>query len=256
MNKQIIYDYPTRIFHWLFAALFVVAFMIAKSIDDDNPVFTYHMLAGLLLSGLVTLRIIWGFIGTRYARFTSFVLRPSELLEYLKGVLTGDKKRWTGHNPASSWATLVMLVSALLLGATGFLMTTGSKETFEDIHEIFANIFLVTVLLHIAGVLLHALRLKDGIFFTMFNGKKEKIDNMQTITSQKPIAALSLMIIMGIFTGYLIKNYNETNGELNLFGKVLTLGENEEENDVKDNAGAEKEDDDHNENEESEDDDD
>ena len=77
MRKQLIYDLPTRIFHWGFAGLFVFVIFIAKTVDDENPVFSYHMLAGLMLGGLVTLRIIWGFFGTKYARFSSFALHPA-----------------------------------------------------------------------------------------------------------------------------------------------------------------------------------
>ena len=115
MRKQLIYDLPTRIFHWAFAGLFVFAFFIAKTVDDENPVFSYHMLAGLMLGGLVTLRIIWGFLGTNYARFSSFALHPKDLIQYLTGILSGNKKRWAGHNPTSSWAALIMMASALML---------------------------------------------------------------------------------------------------------------------------------------------
>jgi len=229
MRKQLIYDLPTRIFHWGFAGIFVFAFYIAKTVDDENPAFSYHMLAGLMLGGLVTLRLIWGFVGTKYARFSSFALHPKDLVSYVKGILTGSKKRWPGHNPASSWSTFIMLGSAMMLAITGVLMTSGAKETFEDIHELFANAFLVTVLLHIAGVSLHALRHQDGIALTMVHGKKEEAEGHFEISGHKPIVALLLIVLMGVFGGYLAKNYDTTTSELNLFGKSLSLGENEKE---------------------------
>lgn len=229
MRKQLIYDLPTRIFHWGFAGLFVFAFFIAKTVDDENPVFSYHMLAGLMLGGLVTLRIIWGLFGTKYARFSSFALHPKDLIQYLKGILGGNKKRWPGHNPASSWAALIMMGSAMMLALSGILMTTGYKESFEDIHELFANAFLVTVLLHIAGVVLHALRHQDGIALTMINGKKEEIKENSEISGHKPVAALLLIVLMGAFGGYLAKNYNTSTNQLNFFGRSLSLGEDEKE---------------------------
>lgn len=227
MRKLLIYDLPTRIFHWGFAALFVFAFFIAKTVDDENPIFSYHMLAGLMLGGLVTLRLIWGIVGTKYARFSSFALHPKYLFEYMKGILSGDKKRWAGHNPASSWAAIIMIGSALMLAVSGILMTSGYKESLEDFHELFANIFLITVLLHIAGVLLHGLRHKDGIFLTMVHGKKEKATELFKISGHKPIAAFLLIVFMGIYAGYLFQNFNTSTGQLNLFGRSLALIEND-----------------------------
>lgn len=227
MRKQLIYDLPTRIFHWGFAALFVFAFFIAKTVDDENPVFSYHMLAGLMLGGLVTLRIIWGVLGTKYARFSSFALYPKDLIQYMKGILSGNKKRWAGHNPASSWVALIMMGSALMLALSGILMTTGYKETFEDIHELFANAFLVTVLLHIAGVIIHSLRHQDGIALSMVHGKKAAADEQAEISGQRPVIALLLIILLSGFGSYLYKNYNSNNQELTLLGRTLHLGEEE-----------------------------
>jgi cytochrome b len=239
MQKKLIYDLSTRLFHWVFAALFVFAFFVAKTVDDENPVFSYHMLAGLLLGGLVALRLIWGLLGTKYARFSSFALKPKELILYIKGIFSGSKKRWAGHNPASSWAALVMMGSALMLALSGILMTSGYKESFEDIHELFANAFLVTVLLHIAGVALHALRHRDGIALTMIHGKKAQDEGQFEISGHKPMSAILLIVLMGAYGAYLANNYNSTSKQLNFFGKSLTLGENE-----KGEKGVENDDDD------------
>lgn len=187
------------------------------------------MLAGLMLGGLVVLRILWGFVGTKYARFSSFALHPKDLLHYMKNVMNGNKQTWNGHNPASSWATLIMLFSTIMLALTGILMSSGYKERFEDVHEFFANAFLVTVLFHIAGVLLHAFRYQDGIALTMVHGKKELSDDHTPIPKSKPLASLLLLVLMAAFGASLLKNYNQTTNELNLFGKTLTLGEDEHE---------------------------
>jgi len=225
MKKQLIYDLPTRIFHWVFAGLFVFAFFVAKTVDDEKPAFSYHMLAGVMLGGLVVLRLIWGLIGSKYARFSSFALQPKDLINYIKGTFSGEKKRWAGHNPASSWAAIIMFTSALMLAVTGALMTSGYKEAFEDIHELFANAFLVTVLLHVAGILLHTFRHQDGIIFTMIDGKKDEVEGNSEITGHKSLAALILVVLILSFAGNLINNYDEKNYSLNLFGKKLILGE-------------------------------
>ena len=242
MSKRLIYDLPTRIFHWAFVVLFATSFIVAKTLDDENPLFSIHMIVGFLLGGLTLLRIIWGIAGTRYARFSSFALNPANLMSYVKGVFTGDKKRWIGHNPASSWATVIMFISALMLAVTGYLMTSGQKETFEDIHELFANLFLITALFHIAGVALHAIRHQDGIALTMITGKKSHVSEEFGITNQRPVIAFLIIVLMGTYGNYLYKNYDSNNQKLYFLGKTLQLGENENE-DAYDGKENEKNDD-------------
>lgn len=226
MEQQLVYDLPIRIFHWAFALLFTCSFLIAKTIDDENPIFSYHMILGLILGSLVLLRIIWGILGTKYARFSSFILRPSELISYVKNIFSQDQKLWVVHNPASSWAALVMMVSAIVLALSGILMTTGAKESFEDIHEIFANVFLITVILHITGVLFHSLRHQDGITLAMIHGKKQNINKHLGISHSQLAPAFIFLIFITLFSSYLITHYDSSSQQLNLFGKTLFLGEN------------------------------
>jgi cytochrome b len=226
MRTHQVYDLPTRLFHWLFAAFFVFAFVVAKNVDDESPVFTWHMLAGMGLSFMVVLRILWGLVGTRYARFAGFDLNPAHLIVYLKGILTGDKTTWTGHNPASSWAALVMLVLALCLGLTGYLMTSGSdKETYEDIHELLANAFLLTVLLHIGGVMFHAVRHRDQIFFAMVDGKKASGDSVEVISDTRHFVGVGFVVAVVGFMTLLAGSYDVQTGKLSLVGQTLQLGD-------------------------------
>lgn len=229
MRQQLVYDLPTRLFHWLFAGLFLTAFVITKIFDDDSPVYSYHMLAGLLLGFLVLLRILWGFVGTKHARFSGFALNPKDLIRYFTGILSGDKKRWAGHNPASSWAAVVMMLMALGLGVTGYLMTSGSnKEAFEDVHEILADGFLVVAVLHVAGVVLHTLRLHEMIGLSMIDGKKEAVPKEQTISSSRPVFGIIMIGLVVVFGLHLFKNYDSQTRNLQLFGTTLQLGENED----------------------------
>jgi cytochrome b len=226
MRNQLVYDLPTRMFHWLFAGLFVTAFLIAKTVDDESPTFSYHMLAGLLLGFTVLLRILWGVVGTKHSKFSSFSLHPKNLVAYFSGILSGDKQRWVGHNPASSWATIAMLCFALGLGLTGYLMASGQKETFEDFHELLANGFLVTVLMHIAGVVVHALRHRDGIAMAMIDGKKRDVPVAEVISNSRPGLALLFVGLVFLFATHLVGNFDSLNRTLNFFGAKLQLGEN------------------------------
>lgn len=229
MEKTKAYDLPTRLFHWLFAGLFVAAFAIAKLTDDESSWFSQHMLLGLLLFAVTVLRVIWGFFGSRYARFSSFPLKPAQLLEYFHGILTGKGKPHFGHNPASSWAALIMIGLALGLGLTGYLMATGYKETFEDVHELLANAFAFIVVAHITGVLLHNLRHQDGIALSMIHGQKMNVDGAKPITNSHPLIAMGMAGIIGLFAFHLYKNYDPTQSTTRVFGVKLQLGENEKE---------------------------
>ncbi|MGZ3746668.1 MAG: cytochrome b/b6 domain-containing protein [Pseudobdellovibrionaceae bacterium] len=228
MKSQLIYDLPTRIFHWLFAGIFLTAFSIANTIDSDSPIFSYHMLAGLILSFLVLLRIFWGIVGTKHARFSGFALKPGDLISYFKGILSGDKKRWAGHNPASSWAALMMMGMALGLGGTGYLMASGpNKEIFEDIHELLANSFIVVVILHVAGIVLHTLRYREMIVLSMVSGKKSGVSSEEGIESSKSGVGTLFIGLLVVFSTYLFKNYDNQARTLQFFGTTLQLGENE-----------------------------
>jgi cytochrome b len=229
MRQHLVYDLPTRLFHWLFAGLFLTGFIIAKTVDDESTWFNYHSLAGLTLGFLVLLRILWGLFGTKHARFSGFALNPTELVNYLKGIMTGNKMRWAGHNPASSWAGLTMMFLALGLAVTGYLMTSGpNKESFEDAHELFANGFIIIVVLHIAGIVLHTFRHKEMIGLSMIDGKKEDVAMDQTISSSKTPFGILLVGLVVAFGLHLFKNYDSQSRSLLFFGTTLELSGNQD----------------------------
>lgn len=227
MRNQLVYDLPLRIFHWLFSALFVLSFLIAKTVDDESPAFSYHMLAGILLGFIVCLRMAWGFWGTKHSRFASFALHPSALIKYFAGMFSGNQARWAGHNPASSWAAITMFGLAIALAITGLFMANGQKEEFEDLHELFANAFLVVALLHIAGLILHALRHQDRIALSMIDGAKSGVQPEAAIGSPRSGIGILFLALTLTFASYLLSNFDSRQGTLNFFGTTLQLSENE-----------------------------
>jgi cytochrome b len=230
--RSLVYDAPTRLFHWLFAGLFLTTFAIANLAGDEAPLFPLHMLAGILLASLVLLRLIWGLVGTRNARFGSFALHPRALFAYLRGVLTGGGARWAGHNPASSWAALLMTTCAVGLAITGLLMTTsGETEAYEEVHEVLANTFAITALLHVAGVVLHTLRCRDGFPRSMVDGRKQDVPEEERISSARPVMALWFLGLMATATFGLWNSYDSQSNTLAMFGATMQLGENEREED-------------------------
>lgn len=223
-----VYDLPTRVFHWIFAGSFITAFTISNIVDDDNLAFSYHMIFGLIMIFSVLMRLIWGGIGSRHARFTDFSLSVSELLTYFKGILTGTNRKWVGHNPASSWAALVMMILALGLGVSGILMASGvAGEILEEVHELLANAFLVVVILHIAGVIMHQLKYKDSIGKSMVTGFKQDLpETTEPVSGHFGFGVFIFLLTVG-FSAYLVQNFDSSSRTLSLFGSQLQLSENE-----------------------------
>ena len=226
--KLKVYDLPTRIFHWAFALCFILAFVISNTVDDESKLFSYHMLVGIVMVFTVVLRIAWGLVGTRYARFSGFVLNPADLFKYLTEILTGKLNRWAGHNPASSWAAIIMIILSLGLGITGYLMVNSpASEFIEELHEILANAFLIPVILHICGIILHTIRHKEFIGLSMISGEKENFSQSDSIhNTHHLIGVLYLLLIIG-FGVYLFRGYNSETGSLSFLSSTYQLHENE-----------------------------
>lgn len=214
----------------MFAILFISAFSITQLVDDDSSVFAYHMMAGFLLGSAVLFRIVWGFIGTPYSRFSHFALKPSDLFGYFKGIAQGGARFWSGHNPASSWAGLGMLGVGLGLWVTGILMVTGEdKFLLVDVHEILAYGFLGLALAHIGGIALHTYMHKDWIGLSMIHGKKPDRGLPTPVSSPKTMVGLLFLVFMILLALKLTTSFDESQGQINLFGKTFQLLELDEE---------------------------
>ena len=99
-KRELVWDLPTRIFHWALAASFTGAYLLS----ENDPLRSIHVMFGYTVLGLVVFRLAWGFAGSRYARFSSLSFRPREALSYLRGLATGRAPDRPGHSPAASWA--------------------------------------------------------------------------------------------------------------------------------------------------------
>ena len=132
------------------------------------------LLLGYTMLGLIGFRLVWGLIGTRYARFSSFLFGPSKVVAYLKSLLTGSPQHYVGHNPAGSWAIYGLLLLGLLSGATGYAVynQTGG-EWLEELHEAAANTMLALVVVHVAGVLVSSLLHRENLVRAMIYGYKK-----------------------------------------------------------------------------------
>lgn len=227
MTTVRVYDLPTRVFHLSFAGLFVTAYAIANSVDDESARFAWHMLAGLMLGVAVLLRLAWGVVGTRHARWSDLSLDPRQLLSYLQGVVAGGGRTWAGHNPASSWAAVAMISLALGMGLSGIAMATGAAEWVEDVHELLANVFLAMALMHVAGVAVHGLRHRDALRTSMLTGCKRHLPVDSAPVPARPFVALLVLAVLAGAGVQLARAYDPATRTLELFGARLALGENE-----------------------------
>ncbi|WP_100657964.1 cytochrome b/b6 domain-containing protein [Alteromonas flava] len=226
MQKVRIYDLPTRLFHGLFALAFITAFGIANFVDDESNVFSFHMLAGLIMGFCIIWRIIWGVVGTRHARWSDFTFAPAKLKHYLAEAYTGRKHSFAGHNPASSWAAVLMILLGILMVTTGCLMILGlGGEIMEEAHELIANTFLLVVVLHIAGIVIHQLQYKDNMHHSMLHGYKRITMPAGSDVVQHKLAGSLFLTITLVFAAYLISNYTVETRTLTVFSQPFVLAE-------------------------------
>lgn len=227
MNPVLIWDLPTRLFHWLLSAGFIAAAVIALAIGEHSPLFPYHAIIGLTIALMVVLRVVWGIVGTRYARFGSFIFGPAAVIEYMQGALIGGGKRHLGHNPGSAVAIFALLALVLALAVTGFMMGQGN-EAIKEVHEILAWTTVGVVVVHVLGVAFHTIRHRENITASMIHGRK-RAGASDAISSAKPIVAVLFLIVAGGWAVGLLRNYNPATQTttLPLLGTSLQLGENE-----------------------------
>jgi cytochrome b len=196
---------------------------------EHSPLFPYHAIIGLTIGLMVVLRVVWGIVGTRYARFGSFFFGPGAVIEYVRGTLIGGGKRHIGHNPGSAVAIFALLALVLALAVTGFMMGQGN-EAIKEVHEILAWTAVGVVVVHVLGVALHTIRHRENITASMIHGKK-RAETSDAISSARPIVAVLLLVIAGGWAVGLLRNYNPATQTttLPLLGTSLQLGENENE---------------------------
>lgn len=183
MQKRIkVWDPAVRLGHWAMGGLVLGAFLTAER-DDWIPV---HTRLGLALLGLVVFRVVWGFVGSRHARFREFVRSPREVLAYAKQYARGEVRAHLGHNPLGGVMVVALLATLLSVTLTGLavylgpewggpltaVLTPSTAHGVKEVHEAAAELLPWLVGFHVAGVVMSSFLERQNLVKGMFTGLK------------------------------------------------------------------------------------
>lgn len=165
-----VWDMPVRVFHWLLVICFAGAWLTSES----ERLAMIHYAFGYTACVLVLVRLVWGVIGTRYARFSQFLKSPKEVIGHFRAMLRGHPHHDVGHNPAGGLVMFALMLLILLIGFTGYLTV---KEFFgnfaSEIHEAVASLVLGLVIVHVIAAIGMSVIEKQNLVRSMVTGKKK-----------------------------------------------------------------------------------
>lgn len=191
-----VWDRGVRSFHWLLVAS--VAGALASGFLDEPWLFDVHVVFGTVIAVLIVLRLVWGFAGTTYARFSSFVCRPSTVLAHARNLACRKAEHHIGHNPLGAMMILGLLAVLVALVVTGIIVLGGvAKEgplaafttfayggTAKEVHEVLAFGLLGLVALHVTGIVVESLRTRENLVRAMLTGaKRARSDSISAPTA-------------------------------------------------------------------------
>ncbi|RIZ66652.1 MAG: cytochrome B [Methylococcales bacterium] len=200
-----VWDILIRIFHWSLVASFIIAYLTST---EKNEIHNY---AGYTVLGLIIFRVVWGFWGSRHARFSNFVTSFSTVVRFVKSLFSKKPKRYMGHNPLGGWMVIAMLITLFMLCYSGIklnalqgggeplalqmpsidlISSAYAKEDIEqflirepdevgedywkEMHAQYFYLMLILIALHLAEVLVSSLLYKENFVKEMWTGKKAK----------------------------------------------------------------------------------
>lgn len=208
MQRTLIWDLPTRVFHWSLATSFALAWLTAES----DAWLTLHVFCGYLMFALVVFRLLWGMVGSHFSRFANFWFAPSQVLAYLNQLRRGQAPRHIGHNPAGSLAIYLLLLLAFGVTVSGVL-TLGAEEQhglaagwfgmaqaklLKNLHEAAATAMLLLVGLHVSGVIFESVMHGENLARAMLDGHK-MAQTPTPKTRRHGALAFTMLLLMLIF---------------------------------------------------------
>jgi cytochrome b len=167
--RVLVWDAPVRLFH----ALMVVCFAGAWLTSDGDRWRLLHVTLGYTMAGLVAFRVLWGGVGTRYARFSNFVRGPAAVGRYVLNLLEGEAEHHVGHNPAGALAIVAMLALTAFSAGSGWMVYNEfGPELLEELHELSGNGLMAVVVVHVFGVIVASRLHHENLVRAMVTGWK------------------------------------------------------------------------------------
>jgi cytochrome b len=166
-----VWDPFVRLFHWSLVVSFAIAWLTADEWD------ALHEWAGYAAGGLIGLRLLWGLIGPKYARFAQFIRSRDATTKYIRASILGGEPRYIGHNPVGGLMIVGLILAMAGTATTGWMSTLNAfwgVEWVEETHEALASFMLILVAIHVAGVIFASLHHKENLVRAMINGRKRE----------------------------------------------------------------------------------
>jgi cytochrome b len=214
-SGALVWDLPVRVMHWTLV-LAVAGAWASQKLPGDW--FRYHVWCGYTVVVTASTRLIWGFVGTRHARFADFVKPPGAVLGYLRSLLNGSPSEPAGHNPLGALMVLLLLGALLAQALTGlfandeiqnagplFGYVTGARSNLlTGIHEKIAYLMLAAIAIHVCAALAYLVLRHENLIGPMITGRKSvsKVPPEEVIRTSR--TWLALLIAAVVATGLAI----------------------------------------------------
>lgn len=205
-----VWDVPVRLFHWLLVLLFAFMFLSGKLKGDWME---WHMRSGYTILALVLFRILWGFAGSTYARFSNFLAGPSAGIAFARKLLARAPAHSAGHNPLGGWMVVALLIGLTVQTVTGLfanddIMNEGPlmawvdkdlSDTLSGVHTINFVVLLSLISVHVLAIVYHRLRKGEHLTLAMITGRRMLPGAPPTVRTASPwLAAVLLALSAGM----------------------------------------------------------
>jgi len=195
-HRILVWDAPTRVFHWLLVLCFFGAYLTAES-ESWRLI---HITLGYTMAALVCFRLVWGLFGTRYARFSNFVRCPAAVFRYLSNMVRGRPEHHIGHNPAGALAIIALLLMAGAVAATGWATYNDvGGDWLAELHEGIANTMLALVGVHVLAVFVSGRLHRENLVRAMIDGRKTGHPNEGIRRAWWSIAGMLLVAVLSFW---------------------------------------------------------
>lgn len=215
MKKNLVWDIPVRLFHWLLVLCLLGQWVTAEVLEDAMDL---HFYIGYFTLGLIIFRLIWGFVGTKYARFTSFIAGPKMMLAYLRSIIFKQPTLSIGHNPVGGLLLPAVIILVGLQAISGLFTSddivysgpyaasanADLQQWMQWLHHNIFNVLLAIIAIHLIAIFWYLIFLKHNLIKPMLDGKKA-VSLKDGITHSQLLKAILIVCLVAVFVYWLVE---------------------------------------------------